>query len=69
MKKTLWIYKDYTDPPLNDFLAKLIKKLILKVPVAYSSCVMAVLIICLDEGRHLCQAFPVNKFPGNQGIL
>jgi len=32
--KTLWIYKDYTDPVLkNDFLAKLIKILYLKVPV------------------------------------
>lgn len=34
---TMWIFRDYTDKPLNDFVAELIKTYI-KVPVSYSQC-------------------------------
>jgi len=35
--KTMWVFRDYTDRPLSDFIASLIQRYI-KVPVAYSTC-------------------------------
>jgi leucyl aminopeptidase len=35
--KTMWVFQDYTDKSLSDFIAKLIKTYV-KVPVDYAKC-------------------------------
>jgi leucyl aminopeptidase len=54
---TMWVYKDYTDPNLNHFIAKLIKTYV-GVPVGYSKCGYG----CSDHASWMAEGIPA-AFP------
>jgi len=56
--KTIWIFRDYTDKPLSDFMVKLIR-IYIKVPVANTQCNYG----CSDHASWNKAKIPV-AFPG-----
>lgn len=54
---TMWVFRDYTDKNLSNFVAKLIKTYV-KVPVAYSSCGYG----CSDHASWMAEGIPA-AFP------
>lgn len=54
---TLWLFRDYTDQKLTNFVAQLIETYV-KVPVAYSSCGYA----CSDHASWMAEGIPA-AFP------
>jgi len=54
---TMWVYRDYTDKPLSNFIAELIKTYV-KVPVDYSRCGYG----CSDHASWMEEGFPA-AFP------
>ncbi|MCA0402885.1 MAG: M20/M25/M40 family metallo-hydrolase [Proteobacteria bacterium] len=53
--KTIWIFKDYTDKALNQFVASLIKTYV-KVPIGYSKCGYA----CSDHASWMSENIPAS---------